>query len=269
MRFIALIAGSLLLSGCTDIFEKSIADICEDHPQMCKNLNKDGWCRAEKSRIIKSRYHHFLAPDEEYKYQLLLGFEDYKACISKASQIEHIKLKEKKTGRVKALLAAEKELKLLARDTRDSDNPNLVYFHWSRFGSESHLDKFLSYRDKGLLETPELQVALASYYVKFDQEKTIDALFHALELYQEGDEINPEIFKSLTNIFIKLEDFSTAYKWGYVAKEFDGKDLDLPEVETLVIRNGGNVEALEKAAEYYVDKLKEGDFNAPRYSLNL
>lgn len=269
MRFIALITGSLILSGCTDIFEKTVADICEEHPQMCQNLNKDGWCRVEKSRIIKTRYHHFLAPSEDYKYHLLLGYEDYKKCISKASQIEHIKLKEKKTGRVQALLHAEKELKALARDTRDSDDPSLVYFHWSRFGSEAHLEKFLSYRDSDLLETPELQVALASYYIKFDQEKTIDALFHALELYKEGDEIDPEIFKSLTNIFIKLEDFSTAYKWGYVAKEFDGKNLDLPEVETLVIRSGGNVEPLKKAAEYYITKLQDGEFTAPRYDLNL
>ncbi|MCY7294027.1 DUF2989 domain-containing protein [Alteromonas sp. a30] len=269
MRLPPLLLGLLLISGCSEFFEKSVADICEEHPQMCLNLNPDGWCRAEKSNIIKNKYQNFLIPDEDYKYKLLLNYEAYKACISKAAQIEHIKLKEKKTARVKALLATERELIALTRDTRDSDNPNLLFYHWSRFGSESHLEKFLSYRDIGLLETPDLQIALASYYVKFDQEKAITSLYHALELYQEGDEINPDIFKSLTNIFIKLEDYESAYKWGYIAREFDADNLDLPQIETLVIQSNGNVNAIKKTAKYYIKHIQSRDFVAPRVKLNL
>ena len=269
MRFFPLLIGLFFISGCTEFFEKSVADICEEHPQMCLNLNPDGWCRAEKSNIIKNKYQNFLTPNEDYKYRLLLNYEAYKTCISKAAQIEHIKLKEKKTERVKALLATERELVALARDTRDSDNPNIIFYHWSRFGSEPHLEKFLSYRDKGLLETPELQVALASYYVKFDQEKAVSSLYHALELYEEGDEINPEIFKSLTNIFIKAENYSAAYKWGYIAREFKADNLDLPQVETLVIQSNGNVNVIEKAAKYYIKRIQNGDFVAPRENLNL
>lgn len=269
MRAITLFIGLFLISGCSEFFEKSVSDICEEHPQMCLGLNPDGWCRAEKSDIIKNKYQNFLTPDEDYKYRLLLNYEDYKACISKAAQIEHIKLKEKKTARVKALVATERELIALARDTRDSENPNLLFYHWSRFGSESHLQKFLSYRDIGLLETPQLQIALASYYIKFDQEKAVISLYHALELYEEGDEINPDVFKSLTNIFIKLEDYTSAYKWGFIAREFDIDNLDLPQIETLVIQTNGNVESIKKTAKYYVKHLQQGTFVAPQVRLNL
>lgn len=265
MRIASLVAGLFLLSGCDGLFEKTISDICDEYTQMCSDLNKDAWCRTEKSKIIKNRYSNFLQPSDSWKYELLLNFEDYKKCIAKASQIEHIKLKEKKSGRVVGLIAAEKALRDLARDTRDSTDPRLLYYHWSRFGTESHLEKFLEYRDAGMLETPELQIALATYYVKNDLDKTIQSLYHALELYRPDDEIDTEIFKSLTNIFIKIEDFPSAYTWGYVARKFKVEGLDLSQVEALVRQSGGQIKALESRAENYVDNIEAGVFRAPNY----
>ncbi len=261
LRF-SLIAGLFLLSGCENMFEKSISDICDEYPQMCSDLNKDAWCRAEKSNIIKNRFLNFKQPQDSWKYELLMNFESYKKCITKAAQIEHIKLREKKSGRIVGLIAAEKELQRLARDTAESTDPQLLYYHWSRFGSEQHLDKFLEYRDSGLLETPELQIALATFYVKNDLDKTIQSLLHALELYQEDDEVDPEIFKSLANIFIKKENFSAAYTWGYIARKFEVEELDLSQIETLVRQSGGNIDKLKDGAEGYFDNIESGVFRA-------
>ncbi|UAA40431.1 DUF2989 domain-containing protein [Paraneptunicella aestuarii] len=263
MRLISLIFGTLLLSGCDKFSEIGITEICEQYPQMCEDLNSDAWCRAEKSKIIKNRYNNLKQPSDGWKYELLLNFEEYKQCIAKASQIEHIKLKEKKSGRVAGLITADKELRKLARDTQESKDPRLLYYHWSRFGSEEHLKEFLAYRDSELLESPEMQIALATYYVKNDREKTIQTLYHALELYRANDEIDSEIFNSLTSIFVKLEDYPKAFIWGYIAREFKVEKLDLSQIEALVRQTGGNIGALEDTADDYVDAIKSGEFRAP------
>jgi len=262
VRFFWLVLSCMLLSGCDQFFGKSIADICKEYPQMCSDLNPDAWCRAEKSNIIKHRYQNFLTPSDDLKYKLLLNFEDYRECIGKASQIEHIKLREKTTGRVKGLLTAERQLQRLARDTEDSPDPRLVYYHWSRFGSEIHEKKFLEYRDAGLLETPELQVGLASLYIKNNLPLTVETLYHALELYPEQSEIDIEIFNSLVSIFVKQQKFEQAYTWGYVARKFDAETLDLPQIEVQVRQTSNNIDALKQLGEQYSDAIRDGNFNA-------
>lgn len=258
-----LLCLTVLLSACDGFFAKSVNSICEDHPNLCNDLNPDGWCRAEKAHIIKNRYSELDQASDLLNYRLLISFEDYKACISKAAQIEHIKLREKEVGRMKGLLTAERELKRLARLTRQSKDPHLLYYHWSRFGNKESLQYFLSYEKQGKLETSELQLALASYYVKFDLPKAQQLLYHALELYQSNDEIDNEIFTSLTTLYMKLEDYPNAYTWAYVARKFNAEGLDLVQVETLLPHNQSNLEQLQKRAEKYVSDIKDGEFKSP------
>lgn len=263
MRFVWLVIGCVLLFGCEQFFGKSIADICKTHPQMCHDLNPDSWCRAEKSEIISNRYQNLLSPSDDSKYQLLLNFEDYRDCIAKASQIKHIKLREKTAGRVKGLITAEQELHRLARDTENSSDPRLVFYHWSRFASKPHKEKFLQYQENRLLETSELQVMLASFYIKSDLSRTVETLYHALELHPVEAEVDTDIFKSLVSIFVKQQRFDLAYIWGYVAKQFDITNLDLPQIEVQVRQTTKNVDTLKRLGEQYYDDILEGKFNAP------
>jgi len=263
-RIFALVFSALvLLPGCDSFFALKVKDICDKHPQMCSDLNPDGWCRAEKANIINLRYQKLMAPSDKLNYQLLLGFEHYHKCVTKAAQIEHIKLKEKKSGRVQGIITAQKQLKSLAADTKDSMDPHLRYYHWSRFGDEQALEHFLGYMKRGRLETPELQVALATYFVKFDLDKTINTLYHALELYREDDEVNTEIFKSLTTIYMKKGQFNHAYIWAYVANDYEVTDVDLAEIESIVSQSGGKLSRLRKQANNYIDEIEEGRFIAP------
>ena len=258
-----LIVVTFSLAGCDGFSEKSIASICEESSNFCTDLNADSWCRAEKSVIIRARYKDSVEPGDKNKYDLLLGFEDYKKCIDKASKIEHIKFKEKQTGRVEGLLTAERELKRLSRMTKDSNDPHLLYYHWSRHNNEDAIKAFMRYRDTGELETPELQVALASYYTKFDLPKTVKTLHHALELHEKGDEINTTIFSSLTTIHMKLEEFDKAYIWGLIAVEHDVTDLDVVQVETVLMQKGIDTEALQKTAKAYSKAIDKGRFIRP------
>ena len=252
-----------VISGCDAFSSTSVAEICEKHPQMCRDLNPDAWCRTEKSHIIRSRYNNLQAPSDNARHQLLLNFEAFKECIERAAQIEHVKLREKNSGRVAGLITAESELQRLARNTRDSDDPKLLCYHWSRFGSQLHLQKFLDYQGTTRLETPELQLALATYYSKKDSELTKGILLHALELTKKGGSVNPEILKGLTNIFLKDEQYQDAYIWGYVASEFEVNNINLPELEALLVQHGMASSTVKKQARRYYQAIVDGEFKSP------
>ncbi|MDF2178757.1 DUF2989 domain-containing protein [Aliiglaciecola sp. CAU 1673] len=261
-RFMGMVVLAAL-TGCDSFSSVSVKDICEQQPQLCSDLNPDSWCRAEKSRIIKDRYEQLKSPSDLLNYDLLLGFENYKKCISKASDIEHIKLKEKQSERVRGLMTAERELKRLARETQGVDVPHLLYYHWSRFDDQDALKAFLQYEKRGELEYPEMQVALATYYSKFDRPKTISLLYHALELYGEDAEVDPEIFLSLSTINMKEERFEQAYIWGYVGQKFGVEDLNLTSIESILVQQNIQTKALKKTAEHYIEQIEDGRFIAP------
>lgn len=267
MRTLTLIVFTLLLSGCENMFfgQKTISQICKEYPQMCNDLNPDAHCRREKAEIIRTRHDNLKQPSDPLKYDLLLHFEDYKKCISKAAQIEHIKYKEKKTLRVKGMLTAQRELAQIARDTEDSKYPYLLHYHWSRFGRHESMLDFLAAEAAGQLEEPQLQIHLAEYYVKRDLDKTVLILYHALELYESGDEVNPEIFYTLSSIFLKQERFPRAYIWAYIAKKYDVKDLDLVAIEALVRQVGKRPSKLKDIADDYRSDIRSGDFKAPEH----
>lgn len=258
-----LVITMLSLSACDEMSSMSIASICEKDTSYCSDLNPDSWCRAEKSVIIRERYEDAMQPADMNKYQLLLGFEAYKKCIERASKIEHIKFKEKQAGRVKGLLTAEREIRRLSNATARSNDPYLLYYHWSRNGNEKALEEFMGYMDSGELETSELQVALASYYTKFDLPKTVKTLHHAIELHEKDDQIDANIFSSLTTIHLKLEQFDQAYIWGLVAVEHDVQDLDIVQVETLLLQQGANIKQLQKMAKSYSEAIDKGQFVRP------
>jgi hypothetical protein len=267
MRLLTLITLAFLLSGCANMFfgQKTISQICKEYPQMCNDLNSDAHCRREKAEIIRTRYANRQAPSDPLKFDLLMQFEDYQECIGKAAQIEHIKHKEKKTDRVKGVITARRQLAQLARDTEDSKYPYLLHYHWSRFGRQESLREYLVLEKAGKLEEPELQVFLAEFYVKRDLDKTVRILYRALELYESGDEVNPEIFYSLSTIFLKQERFPRAYVWAYIAKEYDVDNLDLTAIEALVRQVGKRPSRLEDIGDDYMSDIRSGDFVAPEH----
>ncbi len=265
MRHFCWVFALLFLTGCEGMFEKTVKDICEEEPQLCSDLNPDGWCRAEKAVIINKRYQHLQPYTEKDLYILLVGFENYKKCVSKAAQIEHIKLREKETGRMRGLLTANRELKRLAIETKDSKDPYLLYYHWSRFGNQKALDTLLSYEGTKKLDEPDLQIALASYYVKFDLDSALFKLLHALELYKQDAEIDKEVFRSISTIYLKQDNLSMAYLWGAVGEDFEVTDLNLSQLEIQLIKQGIDVATLKKRADWVAEQIQQGTFSSRKY----
>ncbi|WP_169726050.1 DUF2989 domain-containing protein [Aestuariibacter salexigens] len=251
----------MLLTGCGGLFEKSVNEICAENPQMCDDLNPDGWCRAEKAKIIKHRFEHQETLTPRNTYDQLINFEHYKKCIEKASQIEHIKLREKEAGRIKGLLTAERELKRLSRNTCNSDSPYLLYYCASRFGNEDAMQKFLSFEQQGRLNSAELQIALASHQVKFDFHQALKTLHYALSLYTDDDDINTDVFSSFIGIYLKLGEVDKAYVWTKVAEAFEVDGLDAVQMEVMARQAGSNTDRLEDYADRIIDMLEDRQFN--------
>ncbi|WP_339766792.1 DUF2989 domain-containing protein [uncultured Paraglaciecola sp.] len=258
------IAGILLLmfatTGCDVLFPMTAEKICKEHTEFCADLNPDGWCLAEKSRIIKHRYAYQQSPSELIDFYLLEDFEKYKVCINNAAQIEHIVQIEKQTRRREAAVSAERELNRLIRKTQHSHEPHLLLYHWSRFGKKEALKEFLLQENQGKLNTPSLQLGLASYYVKFDLEKAKNALYQALSLYNQEDEIDTEIFISLSTINLKQENYPEAYVWAFVANEFKVANVNLVNIKQ-TLPASSNLRILEERAEQLVDNIEQRTFS--------
>lgn len=260
-----LIVCSLIsLFGCNP--DPTINELCETHAQVCDDFIADSWCKAQRKQILLGYHDLDKANTDVNKYRLLIKFEDYKECVSHAAKIEHIKLKEKQTYRLQNKEKALEKIKQLSEETQNSEDPYLLYYHWSRYLNKNALKKFTALEGSHQLETPELQFFLATYYTKIDDKKTLRLLYHALELYQDGDEINVELLKSLITIFTDKADYKKAYIWLKMLFLYQPDDKTINE-DTLIHfaqLHRLDAEFLDKVAKTTLDKLESGQFKSPK-----
>ncbi|WP_100640842.1 DUF2989 domain-containing protein [Alteromonas facilis] len=250
----------LWLSGCTEFTAKTVAQMCKEDPSICNDLNPDAWCRAEKADIIKHRYSLSNPPSNKEQYQMILFFEDYQQCIAKAAQIRHKELREKESGRMKGLLTAQNELKRLARETRNTDDPYLSFYQWSRHGHDDALSRFLRYEKNGQLNTAPLQVGLASYHAKRDTGKAINALYTALSLYQEDEEIDPDIFISLYTLHKSRDEVEMAIVWALIAAEYEENEVDFATLQSMASDAGLDFDYLQQRADSIHSNIESREF---------
>ncbi|GGW77033.1 DUF2989 domain-containing protein [Alteromonas halophila] len=256
----------LLLTGCDNLFEPTVAEICKDDPALCSDLNQDGWCRSEKATIIRLRHTHKDDKSEQYKYPLMLAFEDYLACVDKASGIEHIKYRDKEATRLKGVLTAQKELKRLSRETRHAADPYLSYYHWSRHGNKEALERFRQYMRSHDVQDPALLVFRAEEEVKRDLQRTTAILYEALSLYETADAVDMEIYHSLVSIALEQENYRLAYVWLKVTEYYD--DEALTDSKTLMAaRTELPFDVLDAVADEIISAINGGDFNADELQL--
>ncbi len=255
----------LAIAGCEDPL--TLAKVCEETPGFCSDLNKDSHCKTQRAAVILQRYLEYKLPTDENKYQLLKDFEKYDQCISLAAKIEHIKLKEKTTSRVEGHLTSIKEMTRIFQDTKNTSHPGLLYYHWSRNNDQSALTKLLALekqQDKRVTEDAEIQFFLASYYVKFDDEKTIDLLYKTLELNKAGETPNPEIYPTLVSLFYKHEKYKHAYTFARVAQLSGFENIDILPIEHQLSAAEKNLASLDDLAQNTFDSIQTGSFVSPR-----
>ncbi|NTS78538.1 DUF2989 domain-containing protein [Catenovulum sp. SM1970] len=250
------------LSGCES--ELSVAKVCDSNPEFCDDLNTDSWCKDHRAEIIIGRFQEAENPTDAIRYKLITDYEQYSQCVELASQIEHIKLKEKKTSRINGYMTSLQEIARLSDATEESMMPELLFWHWSRNGSEQAIHKLLKMEHTGELDTPELQFKLATYHVKTDRNKTIDILYYALSLYTADQDPNPEILKTLSTLYLKDEKFKHAYVWGRIARKMGIEDIDLAPLRALLRNDGLNIEQLNLLADNFQNKIENGTFVPPK-----
>jgi hypothetical protein len=253
----------LLLPGCADD-ELTLRQICEEKPQLCFDNSTDGHCKKERMEMIFQRYYEAKLPSDVNRYNLLVDVEKYSDCMALASQIEHIKLKEKKTVRVDGYLASVNDIKRLSEATKSSDYPPLLYYHWTRNSSSQALDKFLALEGTKKINTPELMYGLATYYVKRDLDHTIRLLYKSLAMYKSGATINTEIFASLSSIFFKQEKFSNAYLWAKISEMAGLENVNIEELKFEIANLGKSTDSLDDLADDTYDQIVDGKFTPPK-----
>ncbi|KAF7787376.1 hypothetical protein PRUB_a4586 [Pseudoalteromonas rubra] len=252
-----------LLSGCDDTI--TLSKICSDTPGFCADLNKDSHCKEERASVIFSRYREYKAPTDENKYTLLKDFEQYNECVSLAAQIEHIKLKEKTTSRVEGHLTSLKEMTRIYQDTINTEHPGLLYYHWSRRNNRMALNKLLNMQDQEHVKSDrEIQLFLATFYAKIDDDKTIDILYRVLELNKAGETPDPEVFASLVSIFYKQQKYKHAYTFARVAQLSGSENIDILPVEHKLSASGKDLGALDTLAAKTWEEISNGEFLSPR-----
>ena len=260
--FTGMLTSLVFTTGCES--ELTLRQICDEKAELCNDLGSDGHCKNERLDVIFHRYHEAKLPSDKNRHALLLKWEKYSACIELASQIEHIKLKEKKTLRVDGYIVSVNEIKRLSDATVTSDYAPLLYYHWTRNGSNKHLEKFLALEGSKQINTPELVFGLATYYIKRDLPKTVELLYKTLSMYKEGDAVNPEIYSSLSSIYYKLEKTSNAYLWAKVAQLSGQENVNLEELRLEINNQGKTTNGLDKQAQATLDSILDGDFVIPK-----
>lgn len=261
------LAAASALTGCGDIFEPTISEICESHSEICLDLSLDARCRAERAEIIRLRYYNQDSIDEAYKYPLLLHFEEYLVCVEEAQHIEHVKRKGKEATRLKGVITAQREIKRLSRETKNSLDPYLSYYHWTRYNDKDAFHRFERYAASNRVSDPKLLVELASVQIKTDQERTVNTLYRALSLYTDSDNIDVSIFYSLASMGMDKDNFRLAYVWYGVAEYYDER-LNETQRMQLGKKYALPVEILDNIVDEIVSSLNSATFDADSLKLH-
>ncbi|MGM0630200.1 MAG: DUF2989 domain-containing protein [Pseudomonadota bacterium] len=259
LKRIAITSAVVALVGCVE-GKPTVREICQSNPAMCNDLNDDNWCNSERRQLIFSRYERHQKDTGENQYFLMRDLQEYAQCMELASTIEHKKLKQKQSNRIEAYINSQKNIKALADKTASSDHPLWLYWHWSNRGNDQALQTLLSLEGTPQMETPELKLALATYYTKQDSQKTFELLYSALRLYKPGDRINPEIPSTLVSMYLKDGNGPQAYIWSQVAWQLGQDNLEKNSMKNIVNASEEQYEQWNEQAEDIVEKIEEGNF---------
>jgi len=255
----------LLLNGCED--GVNLTQLCNDNAEICNEFGQDSWCKVPRIDVALNRIKVQNKNLDGDKYNLLVAYEGYIKCMSLASQIQHIKLKEKTTLRKNNLFKAKASLALLSEKNINSKHPHLLYYYWSRESNDLALAEFLKLEGTAILENSTAQYHLATYYIKRDRTKTLGLLYRALELHEPGTTLSAEILQTLATIFTQNKQYKQAYIWLRTYQLSLEKPDKMIEVSLNNYQQGKDLDAdfLDEVANTTLSKIEAGRFTSPNY----
>ena len=263
-RFLALIL-PFIISGCDN--KPNLAKLCRDNKEICDDYGKDSWCKTERNQLSLARIALKHNQNDVEKFTVLLAYEDYIKCMALASQIQHIKLKEKTTMRKNLLRKAKKSLLALTEETVTSNNSHLLYYHWSRTGNKNSLNNFLSLEGTEVLDNSIDQFHLATHYVKRNPKKTLKLLYRSLELHIPDSQLEIEIFQTLATVFSKNKQFKQGYVWlkMYELSHEKPEEWVSETLQQYIQAYELDETFLDEVAQTTLDKVLNGKFDSPKY----
>ena len=252
------------LVGCFE-GNKNIEQLCQSNPGLqCQQLNmKDGQCRVVRTELIWHRFEILKQkqPTESHKIKEFELVTKYNKCIELAAQIETIDQPKLKERRFTALMHTIEESERIITELSQSNTPETLYFLWSQTGDTNARRSFLQLEGKEVLNTSEMQYALATYYSNRDYEKTLTLLNNALTL-SNGSAVNTEIFKSMASINHSLGQLEKAYLWAMVAQDFDVPTASEAKLRVLYHFEKSQYKQLNDDADKIVKAIEDGVYTA-------
>ena len=254
----------LSLSGCDK--GPNLGEICSQNPKICTEFKENNHCNNERNATIFAQANLKATGKDIQKYHLLMNYENYANCLTIASQAKNLTSIKEKTTLSTNLSKATARIKVLSDETINTDNPDLLYYHWSQNSDQKSLAKFLSMEGGSVLETPSSQLHLAIYYSNINPTKTIALLLHALELNQADKPIDPEIFKLLVSIYTKEKKYKQAYIWLKALNTYKPllQKTNNIKLKQLSAHFKTSTKFLDKLALLALDKAVHGFFKAPK-----
>ncbi|MCL1052228.1 DUF2989 domain-containing protein [Shewanella abyssi] len=256
------------LFGCDQVSNTAV--ICNKNPELCLDLHKDSWCRFEKGDLIRSRFKlkQTIEPNGEQLFDQLLYLEDYNKCIELAAGVQHILHPERTNDRARAFGLSSQTLAELQESTKNSIEPHLAYYHWSRF-NDTEAGKVLFAAEKsGLISDIRLKAQLAAHYLRIDSLKSKRLYAEALNGSDE-DTFDPDWLLALATIYRQEQRLEMHYllsKTNIIITQ-----SNFAEKQMLAMLQGNRLlqEKLDEEAEDLADVLRSGKYAESKLKIVL
>lgn len=314
MKYIGLLLVMFLLSGCdTEKKEISLFEICNESGSLCEKLAVDSRCKALRRDVIINSYYARKEQDEAKKggkeYNVLVSLEEFVNCSEKATFIEYNynkfkkedqlnnrtkplteeeiqarknfkdSLKERENTRRKNYIFANYMLRGMNQRTKESNDPFLLYWHWSRNGSEEAIKKLEEKVEKNEIKSYRMKFYLSQYYIKFDEEKSYELMMSSLEnlpkeeytnketskkiheTKMEGMSIHFSILRQFTDYYYQKGDYVKSYIFAKLLKmKNDNTANVLDIIKYFENENKSSISYIENKVEEINEALEEGKF---------
>ncbi|NQZ91369.1 MAG: DUF2989 domain-containing protein [Moritella sp.] len=279
-RLIPAIIITGLLASCSDPHD-AVA-ICENDGAICADLNTDEWCQTERNNLITSRFDANRNASEQEKYALLTTLSDYQECIKIAALIEPRKYPELKAQRVSAMLSTYEDLIALEKQTRSSNNPYILNYHWVSHNNEDAKQRFIALSKQQSFDDPALYFAIANIY-GHNTDKAIANLLKGIALLDDNAQFNSsqldnsrldnsamttKLLYAIITAYMHKRNYQLAYLWSQVALISDIKNINLSIFNKHKI-TPSEQRRLDKLAARVAEQIEDKRFTAKSYEDTL
>lgn len=253
-----LLMTPLFLAACE---RDRIIAICEDTPQYCVELHQDGWCRFERTALIRARKQQATVPGDESDYHLMQTLQQYHDCLEPLLAIEYTKRKERKNDKLEAVIHAKNAISQLISSTAQSDYPYLLLWHWQYQGNQQAKARFIKLADRPEMQQPELQKALAELLTLRDSQAAEQALHHALALYDKGADIDTDIIANLLTFYIREKRYREVWVWSRVLDQLGHTEpVSLNRMDAYAQYNASQQQQMQQQVEHILQQLATGTY---------